>query len=63
MIKDVNVEIEDKIVIVFIGLLGCGKFMFLWILNCMNDIIDICCVEGEILLDGENIYDCVVDLV
>lgn len=63
VIKDVFVEIEDKKVMVFIGLLGCGKLIFLWMLNCMNDMIDICCVIGDICLDGEDIYDLKVDFV
>ena len=62
-IKDVDVRIEDKTVTAFIGPSGCGKSTFLRTLNRMNDTIDICRVEGEILLDGENIYDKRVDPV
>jgi phosphate transport system ATP-binding protein len=62
-IKDVNVEIADKTVTAFIGPSGCGKSTFLRCLNRMNDTIDICRVEGEILLDNENIYDPKVDPV
>jgi len=62
-IKDVSVEIEDKKVTAFIGPSGCGKSTFLRCLNRMNDTIDICRVEGEILLDNENIYDRKVDPV
>ena len=62
-IKDVSVEIEDKTVTAFIGPSGCGKSTFLRCLNRMNDTIDICRVEGEILLDEENIYDKKVDPV
>jgi len=62
-IKDVNVRIEDKTVTAFIGPSGCGKSTFLRCLNRMNDTIDICRVEGTILLDGENIYDKKVDPV
>ncbi|SIN87816.1 phosphate ABC transporter ATP-binding protein PstB [Vannielia litorea] len=62
-IKDVNVEIEGNTVTAFIGPSGCGKSTFLRCLNRMNDTIDICRVEGEILLDGENIYDRSVDPV
>jgi phosphate transport system ATP-binding protein len=56
-IKDVDVEIEDKTVTAFIGPSGCGKSTFLRCLNRMNDTIDVCRVEGDILLDGEDIYD------
>jgi len=62
-IKDVSVEIEDKKVTAFIGPSGCGKSTFLRCLNRMHDTIDICRVEGEILLDNENIYDRKVDPV
>ena len=62
-IKNVNVDIEDKTVTAFIGPSGCGKSTFLRCLNRMNDTIDICRVEGDILLDGEDIYDPAVDPV
>ncbi len=62
-IKDVSVKIEDKTVTAFIGPSGCGKSTFLRCLNRMNDTIDICRVEGKILLDGEDIYDKKVDPV
>ena len=62
-IKDVNVNIEDKTVTAFIGPSGCGKSTFLRCLNRMNDTISVCKVKGEILLDGENIYDKRVDPV
>ena len=62
-IKDVDVDILDKTVTAFIGPSGCGKSTFLRCLNRMNDTIDICRVKGEILLDGEDIYDKRVDPV
>lgn len=62
-IKDVNVDIEDKTVTAFIGPSGCGKSTFLRSINRMNDTIDICRVEGDILIDGEDIYDPKVDPV
>lgn len=62
-IKDVDVEIKDKTVTAFIGPSGCGKSTFLRCLNRMNDTIDICRVAGDILLDGEDIYDRKVDPV
>jgi phosphate transport system ATP-binding protein len=62
-IKSVDVDILDKTVTAFIGPSGCGKSTFLRCLNRMNDTIDICRVKGEILLDGENIYDPKVDPV
>ena len=62
-IKDVSVDIEDKSVTAFIGPSGCGKSTFLRCLNRMNDTIDAARVEGEILLDGTDIYDRRVDPV
>jgi len=62
-IKDVNVEISDNTVTAFIGPSGCGKSTFLRCLNRMNDTIQTCKVKGNILLDGENIYDKRVDPV
>jgi len=62
-IRDVNVEIEDKTVTAFIGPSGCGKSTFLRCINRMNDTIDVARVEGDILIDGEDIYDPRVDPV
>ena len=62
-IKDVNVDIEPNSVTAFIGPSGCGKSTFLRCLNRMNDTIDICRVEGEILIDGQDIYARDVDPV
>src|SRR6056297_3006171 len=62
-IKDVDVDLEDKTVTAFIGPSGCGKSTFLRCLNRMNDTIDICRVQGDIRLDGEDIYDKRVDPV
>ena len=62
-IKNVSVDIEDKTVTAFIGPSGCGKSTFLRCINRMNDTIDICRVTGDILIDGEDIYDPKVDPV
>ena len=62
-IKDVNIDLLDNTVTAFIGPSGCGKSTFLRCLNRMNDTIDICRVEGNINLDGENIYHSKVDPV
>ena len=62
-IKNVDVNILDKTVTAFIGPSGCGKSTFLRCLNRMNDTIDVCRVTGQILLDGEDIYDPKVDPV
>jgi len=55
-IHDVSLDIGAHEVIALIGPSGCGKSTYLRCLNRMNDTIDICKVEGQILLDNENIY-------
>lgn len=60
-LKDVNMEIKDHAVTALIGPSGCGKSTFLKCLNRMNDLVDSVRIDGQILLDGENIYDRRVD--
>jgi phosphate transport system ATP-binding protein len=62
-LRDVSVDIEDRTVTAFIGPSGCGKSTFLRCLNRMNDTVSIARVEGDILIDGEDIYDKRVDPV
>ncbi len=62
-IKNVSVDIDQNTVTAFIGPSGCGKSTFLRCLNRMNDTIEICRVTGDIVLDGQNIYDRDVDPV
>ena len=62
-LKDVNVDILDKTVTAFIGPSGCGKSTFLRCLNRMNDTIAACRVDGEIKMDGRDIYDARIDPV
>ena len=62
-IFDINIDIGKNQVISMIGPSGCGKSTFLRCLNRMNDTIDICRVEGELLLDDQNIYDRKIDVV
>jgi phosphate transport system ATP-binding protein len=59
----VSLDIERNQVTSLIGPSGCGKSTFLRCLNRMNDTIDICRVEGKILLGGEDIYDRNIDVV
>lgn len=54
-LKNINLEIPEKKVTAFIGPSGCGKSTFLKTLNRMNDLVQNCKIEGEVLLDGENI--------
>ncbi len=60
---DITLEIPERQVIAFIGPSGCGKSTFLRTLNRMNDTIPIARVEGDVLIDGENIYAPGTDVV
>ena len=60
---DVDLDIAEQEVTALIGPSGCGKSTFLRCLNRMNDTIDSCHVEGDITLEGEDIYDRGVDVV
>lgn len=60
---DVNINFKEKTVTALIGPSGCGKSSFLRCLNRMNDTILNCKIEGDILLDGKNIYHDDLDLV
>ena len=51
---DVDLDIPERQVTALIGPSGCGKSTYLRCLNRMNDIIDICRVEGDIRLDGDD---------
>ena len=62
-LKDVDLDILSGSVTAFIGPSGCGKSTFLRCLNRMNDTVASARVTGEILLDGEDIYDKRVDPV
>ena len=60
-LKNVNMDIKEKSITAFIGPSGCGKSTFLKTLNRMNDLVDGVRIEGEVLVDGENIYGGNVD--
>ncbi|KZY55182.1 phosphate ABC transporter ATP-binding protein [Erythrobacter sp. HI0063] len=62
-IDSVSIDIPQKYVTAFIGPSGCGKSTFLRCLNRMNDTIPAARVEGDITLDGENIYNPKLDVV
>ena len=62
-VEDVNIEIDAKSVTAFIGPSGCGKSTFLRTLNRMHEVIPGATVEGQVLLDGDNLYDPGVDPV
>ncbi|MCX7780283.1 MAG: ATP-binding cassette domain-containing protein, partial [Negativicutes bacterium] len=62
-LKKISINVPKNSVLALIGPSGCGKSTFLKTLNRMNDLIDYVKVEGEILLDGENIYHPNIDVV
>ncbi|HZF94148.1 MAG TPA: phosphate ABC transporter ATP-binding protein PstB [Allosphingosinicella sp.] len=62
-VKDVSIDVSKEHVTAFIGPSGCGKSTFLRAFNRMNDTISGARVEGEIALDGENIYSSGMDVV
>lgn len=62
-IFDVSVDIGKNEVIAMIGPSGCGKSTFLRALNRMNDTVDGCRVEGDIRMDGQNLYSPKLDVV
>ncbi|WP_432787393.1 phosphate ABC transporter ATP-binding protein PstB [Novosphingobium rhizosphaerae] len=62
-IDSVSIDVPNDYVTAFIGPSGCGKSTFLRSLNRMNDTIAHARVEGEILLDGQDIYRSGMDVV
>lgn len=59
----IDLDVYAKSVTALIGPSGCGKSTFLRCINRMNDTIANCRTTGEVLLDGENIYEKTVDVV
>jgi phosphate transport system ATP-binding protein len=62
-LQGISLEIKAQQITALIGPSGCGKSTFLRALNRMNDTIAGTRVEGQVLLDGKNIYDPDVDVV
>jgi phosphate transport system ATP-binding protein len=62
-LKEVNLNVKEHQITALIGPSGCGKSTFLRALNRMNDIIPGALAEGEILLDGQDIYAPGLDVV
>ena len=55
-LKNINIELPERQITALIGPSGCGKSTFLKSLNRMNDLVEECRIEGEITLDGVDIY-------
>ncbi|MEL4304684.1 phosphate ABC transporter ATP-binding protein PstB [Methanococcoides sp. LMO-2] len=62
-LKDISIDIPEKSVTALIGPSGCGKSTFLRCLNRMNDLVKSCRIEGDVLVDDENIYEKNIDVV
>ena len=56
-LKNINMLIPEKQITAFIGPSGCGKSTFLKTINRMNDLIDNITIKGQVILDGEDIYN------
>lgn len=61
-LKNINIEINPNEITAFIGPSGCGKSTLLRCLNRMNDLVEGCRIEGNVLLDGTDIYGKNVDV-
>ncbi len=61
-LKNIYMNIPKNKATAFIGPSGCGKSTLLRCFNRLNDLVDSAKVEGEILIDGEDIYDASVDI-
>lgn len=60
---NISMDIQEHVVTAFIGPSGCGKSTFIRTLNRMNDVIPGTRVEGEVLIDGRDIYAPGTDVV
>jgi len=63
MLKNISMTVEANQIVAMIGPSGCGKSTLIRVFNRMNDLIPGARVEGEVLIDGKNIYDKDVDVV
>ncbi len=61
-LKNISIDIPEGEVVAFIGPSGCGKSTFLRLFNRMNDLIPDTHLEGQVLMDGNDIYDRNVDV-
>ncbi|MGV8081440.1 MAG: phosphate ABC transporter ATP-binding protein [Syntrophaceae bacterium] len=63
VLQDISLDIPDRQIIAIIGPSGCGKTTLLKSLNRLLDLYDSVTVEGDVLIDGLNIYDRQADLL
>ncbi|MDP2105136.1 MAG: ATP-binding cassette domain-containing protein, partial [Desulfobulbaceae bacterium] len=62
-LRGISMSIPRKKVTALIGPSGCGKSTFIRCFNRMNDLIESIRIEGEIRIDGQDIYDTQVDVI
>lgn len=62
-LKNINLEIKENLITGIIGPSGCGKSTLLRVFNRMNDLIKNVNITGSVLVDGEDIYSPVCDLI
>ena len=62
-LKDIEINIKKNKVTALIGPSGCGKSTFLRCLNRMNDLIDVCKIDGKIVYHKEDIYQDNFDVI
>src|ERR1700691_2740571 len=62
-LKNISMSVEPRQIVAMIGPSGCGKSTLLRVFNRMNDLISSSRVNGEVLIDGQDIYDKNMDVV
>src|SRR5262245_34394599 len=62
-LKNINVQLGEKVVTAFIGPSGCGKSTLLRCFNRMNDLIDSVRIDGAIRIAGHDVYSREVDVI
>jgi len=62
-LKNIKLPILEREVTALIGPSGCGKSTFLRALNRMNDLIDSCRIEGDVVFHDQNIYNDKIDVI
>jgi len=62
-LKNININIERNKVTALIGPSGCGKSTFIRCLNRMNDLIDVCKIDGDVLYHEKNVYEKNYDVI
>lgn len=62
-LHDISIDLYNNKITALIGASGCGKSTFLRSLNRMNDLVESAKIEGNVIIDGKNIYDKDIDVV